>query len=383
MLLPTPGHPLGSVDRRRTRARVAVAVLAVAIVAACGSADAPAGAPSSSPKDTTQLDALAAEPTLPRDPPSTTVAPAPPPAPNDSAIRRADLNAVPIVALCAGAPTPATLDAVVTTPVGPMRVESADLVYGELDDQPGEDAALSLNCHLVADPDGYEPSVAVVVIGPDGAAAQVGGPLPGRVGTVSAGTLVVEHQTGTAPTPEAEPEFTAFTPYVVRAGQVVVGSATAVTGPAPVLRVGGIGPVDIGARYDDIARALGRPVTTHLDYANDQPDDSCRTVTFDGIAGITGEGTGYELWSLWVDGRSLRTATGLGIGSTWTDVLATYGGKATTEIGPAGNRRDVVRNPERAGQVLVFVHDDALETSGAVDVAIGTEAVLGDAACTG
>lgn len=208
------------------------------------------------------------------------------------------------------------------------------------------DAVVAVSCATTGD--GGPATSSVILLSTSGSVlAQVGGPLAGDRPEVVGRTVVVEVPAD----PSAPPGSVDRRAYAL--------SWEGTWEPtAPTRNIGGrsatpegIGPYVIGASYAEVVAAAGRPIEVR------DPGGGDRCVEVGSPGGdtlVTGLGGGGVLRSVEVRTPQVRTAEGIGVGSTEDEVLTTYGRQA--EVGPSalgeGLRRIVVY-PDGVGDLVL------------------------------
>lgn len=129
-----------------------------------------------------------------------------------------------------------------------------------------------------------------------------------------------------------------------------------------VLEMQGIGPIRIGMTVAHAAGLLGTPRIDRI-----EPEDACGYAWFPRAPeGVSFMLAGDTLVRTNVDTTGFRTATGVGVGSRETEVLAAYAGMVRVEphpyTGPEGHYL-IVDDPAVSGFRMIFETDGTVVTS--------------------
>lgn len=366
----------GGAGRRRPRGVAAPAVVAALALAACspGSSDA-GGANPPTTRRTTSTTAAAPAAGASAVPTSAPAAPSTTAPPFD--LRRADLGAHAYRVLCPGG----ELDLVPRTPSPgvddrPVVLDPFEPQFLDLTGDGRPEAVVEVGCRVA---DEWSTGVrSVIVLGAEaGAVVQLGQPLEGADPTVVGAALAVGRPASVATAASGSATSVVYEPYSFDGSAWVPISAGTPVLPSDPVTVDGIGSVLVGAPFGEIAISTGRPVEAADGGAT---GGACVEVVLpdapEGVAGLGGDGA---VRAVHVDNPAVRTAEGLGVGSTEVEVQFAFPGQVSVlpdEAHPGGHHL-IVDFPDLDGRVLRFDTDGTTVTgyaageTGWADVAEG------------
>lgn len=200
------------------------------------------------------------------------------------------------------------------------------IAYGDLTGDGEDEAAMEVTCFSSTPGDPGTDSVLVVRSGSDGP-EQIGEPVPGHDPVIIGDKVVVRRD---LPGDELLDELdVSFVPVRVIEDELVEGGGGTPLSDSMPVTADGIGPLVIGATYQEIAAESG--LTIGLSIMRDY-NDSCGYVSVSGFDEVLdGLGTPSELRSLRFLGESFRSETGFGLGSSTQELLSEYGDRLTTQ----------------------------------------------------
>lgn len=258
----------------------------------------------------------------------------------------------------------------------PVVVDAFEPQFLDLTGDGRPEAVVEVACTVVDEPATRSRSV-VVLADDTGAVVQVGQPLDGADPTVVGGLLAVGREASVSTDASGSATSVVYEPFTFDGSTWVSsseGSPVQVTDP---VTLDGIGAVLVGAPFGEVAISSGRPIE-----AADRTGSggACVEIVLpsgpEGVGGIGGDGL---VQAVLVSNPAVRTAEGLGVGSTGVEVQFAFPGQVSVlphERVPGGQHL-IVDFPDQPDRVLLFntdgttVTDYAAGAAGWADVAEG------------
>jgi len=371
---------------RRTALLAKVVTLAVvALLGGCGYGD-PSAAPPPDAPSTTAASIQASTTTATSTSVVTTSSTVPP-----MDLQTADLKGGSYQVLCPGGPVSAS-PAAGTTITADGRRAVIDRFEAQFSDVTGDgwpDAVVTVHCR--ADADGTPGSDSVIVLTASGnVVKQLGQPIEGTEPTVVGQSIAVRQVTASDSAGQTAAPTTS-TAQITGSTQPGAAPATvpASAEPAPTVRYGafsysgeqwtpaiatvdpqmsakhpvtteGLDPYLVGTPFGEIALTSGQPVdvTDSL-----RSNGACVNVTYPlGPSEISSLGSDGSIRSLEIRNSTMRTAEGIGVGSSEADVTQAYAGGITVMDNPAspGGHLLVVRIGDAPDRTMMFTTDGSV-----------------------
>lgn len=314
--------------------------------------------PTSTTTDLTSTSTTAATSTTTTTKPTATTLPPPPD------IARADLRAETYRVLCPAGSGPVEVNANGTptpTPDGAVTVDIFEPTFADVTGDGRDDAVIWITCVFANGGNAFGASVVLVTNERDGL-RQLGPPVDGYAPTVVGSTVAVARSVYSPEDPRCCPSTTRYVPLTFQSDHLAEGGGGArPLSESDIATTDGLGEFGVGRTYGEIAAALGQPVVVEsiLDV-----DSECRGVTIDGApSDISGLGDPERLRSVQISNPAVRTKSGLGLGSTETQVYAELPGTvATPHDYVEGGHYLTFTAEEAPGRLAVFDTDGAKVT---------------------
>jgi hypothetical protein len=361
----------GGVWNRGVAAAVAVVVLGSAACSPGGPGRDDGVAPS-----TTRRTATSAPPALERPASTSSIPVSSSTSTPRSDLRQADLGSRPHLVRCPGG------EAEVQPGVAAPGADGRTVVIGTFEPQfldlTGDgrpEAVVEVTCRVADEWSEGDRSV-IVLADEAGEVVQLGQPLEGADPTVVGGSLAVGRRTAAGEAASGAAAEIVYEPFTFDGATWVPGaggSPLLVTDP---VTVDGIGAVLVGAPFGEAAISTGQGVETVDPLAS----GACVEIAFrSGPEGVRGRGGDGVIHAVLVDNPAVRTAEGLGVGSTEVEVQFTFPGQVSVlpAAGVPGGQHLIVDFADQPDRVLLFttdgttVTDYAAGAAGWADVAEG------------
>lgn len=209
------------------------------------------------------------------------------------------------------------------TPDGNAVVAGFTPIFGDLTGDGRDDAVIEVDCTAEGG-NGVVSSVVLVVSERNGL-RQLGAPVDGAGPVLVGRTVAVQRPEYSGDDPTCCPSSLRYVPLSYQVDHLAEGAS----GPAAPLggqaTTTGLGELQVGRTYGELAAAGGRPVA--VSGAPDANADCASVSVEGGPEGIFGLGDQERLRSLEFDDPAIRTRSGLGIGSTEQQVLDAFPGQ--------------------------------------------------------
>lgn len=278
---------------------------------------------------TTALSPTTTAPPLTTAPP-TTVSPPTTTAPVPADIESIDLASVTFQVPCPSGEEPVAItpsQGPAETPNGAVQLDDLEPVYGDVTGDGRPDAVVRLGCFFVAGGNAYGSSVALVISDRDGA-HQLGPAVEGYSPVLVGSTVGVARAVYADDDAGCCPSTIRHVPLSFDGDQLVEGSEGTPLTSDDVATTTGIGGLQVGQPYGQLAATLGQAVVVYDDLDS---GGECVSVSIEGGPDLYGLGDAEHLGSVEFDAEDIRTISGLGIGSTEAEVYDAFGDQVTSE----------------------------------------------------
>lgn len=214
------------------------------------------------------------------------------------------------------------------TPEAAVQLDDLEPRYGDVTGDGRTDAVVRLGCLFVNGGNAYVSSVALVTSERDGA-HQLGAAVDGFDPVVVGSRVAVARAVYAPEDARCCPSTTRYVPLTFQGDHWVEGGL----GGQPLtttdtVTTTGIGALQVGKPYGELAASLGQPVVV----TNGIDSNECVYVTVEGgPQEVSGLGDGEHLGAVEFGAADARTMSGLGIGSREQDVYDAFPGQVTSE----------------------------------------------------
>lgn len=360
----------GSASRSWSRRAAVVPALVLVGLAACspGASDADGGPPTTARRSTTSADPTPSSSPTPA--PSSTSAP-----PTD--LRQADLAAQPHQVRCPGGEV--ALQPGVAAPGvddRPVAIDTFEPQFLDLTGDGRPEAVVEVTCR-VAEEGGTAVRSVIVLADEAGRVVQLGAPIDGADPTVVGEQLAVGRDASVSTDASGAATSVVYESFSFDGSTWVSSSDGSPLQESDPVTLDGIGGVLVGAPFGEVAISTGQPIEATDALAT---GGSCVEIVLPaGPEGVGGLGGGGLVHAVRVSNPAVRTAEGLGVGSTGVDVQLTFPGQVSVlphQTLPGGEHL-IVDFPDQPDRVLLFntdgttVTDYAAGSAGWADVAEG------------
>lgn len=238
---------------------------------------------------------------------------------------------------------------------GPVAIDIFEVTYGDATSDGDEDAVIRLSC-VFADGGNASASAVLVVSSEPGGPRQVGQPIEGHAAVLVGGRLVVSRAVYGPEDARCCPGGTAHVPVRLDGDRWVDGVGGDALDATDVATTGGLGPLRVGATYDEVAAASGQSVLVEDPLGTGA---ECVYVSIDSLPDVHALGGAGTVHSVEVDDPVVRTSSGLGVGSGAAAVEAALPGRITAEphLYVEGGEYLVFTPVDEPGRVAMFETD--------------------------
>lgn len=339
---------------------VAVAAVIILIVTGCGTTSGSESSSTSPTRDVT-TSTLSATPTTILTSSTTIPTPSTATGPPTTTAVVPDVRSVDLAGLTYRVPCPGRGGVADITPSkgpsptddGPVTIDGLDPIYGDLDGDGSDDAIVAVTCVFADGGNAFVASI-VAVSAARGTVQQVAPAFEGFDPVLVDGSLVVSRADYLDSDARCCPSSIDYLPVELAGGELRPG------GPGTPLTIDaaatpdGLGRLSIGSTYAEAAAALGQPLKVSDDLGT---DGECVGVSLEGgPEGLFALGGSGLIRSVEIGNPDIRTADGLGIGSTEDEVSSAFDGRidATPHVYREGGQYLTYTSPDSPGHQFVF-----------------------------